>query len=1298
MNEEYYTKYIKYYQSKVNNDDTLITKNINKDIDNLTYIEDEDEMFNHYPDYNDNDFIYKISNKMEYSHLKSLLNITEIDNRCLRKNGEYQFELSNNQQFLKNFMNKKTPYRGLVIFHGVGVGKTCSAVNISSSFRDIYLSNKERIICLVPKNIRGGWENTIYDKSMGINQCSTDSFEDILNNQEERVTDKKVKNMINNYYEFYGYLKFANSVKKLVKKTINNMKLEEKEYKKIEKEIIRKNYSNRIIIIDEIHNLREENDENNKGDKNIKIKKGDRILWEDNRGVSRYGEVISLEIKDKDKIYNIRKEEDDSIIPVHSEYIRKAYEDEKKAREMIEKVIEYSEGLRLILLSATPMFNKSTEVIWLLNLLLKNDGRPTLSYNDIFEKDDRLTEKGRQLIQKKSSGYFTYLRGENPISFPIRLYPDVNDDIRCIGGNHNSKKNYIDYPNLSLFRHSKKGHISIKNRYQFKFMKMYSSIMVNQQKDIYELFIKKLQDKRKDDGTALMLSDRNIGLQISNITYTNNNVKNIRKVYGQKGYNTIFNDKIERKRKVCSYINESEPLLDINNLENISCKMFTIINNMLKNKTEGIIFIYSDFIYSGVLPMALALEHIGFEKYKGGNHLNYPEWKKGSQDNSTKGEPLDYQFERFSKSTHKKRAKYIILTGDKSLSPNNELERKASAHENNIYGENIKVILGNTVTSEGMDFRNIREIHVLDPWYHLYKIEQIIGRGIRYCSHNLQPKQKQNVTVYLHTSSIDAEIESIDTNTYRIAEEKASDIGKIEKILKENSIDCFLNKQINHINTLEKINMKTSSHKNIEIDINDKDFTKICSFSGKTVKKGKPLGDSHCEINCNISKEKWDKLLNTIQDDSLIDTDTFTIHDIYDSIKLIYKIIKELYNNYNCYTLDELIEEIKYIIDTNKKIIFHSLEEIIDNKWVIWNNGINGYIIQINDYYIFQPFYNTDIFIPYIYRAKKIQDIHNHEIKYNTGLSIDIINDVNCSMNYNDIYEKIKDNINTIEKDISLLRPYLSKLNPETMIDHYIDRLTYEEKKVLLKEVLCEYIENNYNNLYDEIDQMILKFFEYNLIRIDENEEYHILNDEGNIIGFFLYNTEEYYKNTEKDVLDDFTYYIYKESQWIILDNIGLYSIKNNFTKDKQIFKTTPIWGYSFKDETQNHMFKIIDSTTFDNKSPGKVIGNKGVKPITLLKDFSQDLKDDFKLYIKNIIKIIESGKSTNDIDSFRKKLKGIDINTLIKLLLTEFKKKKTKSNKNIISKEFITLLFEMSLRNTYSYLNYDMFLLKYIS
>ena len=129
---------------------------------------------------------------------------------------------------------------------------------------------------------------------------------------------------------------------------------------------------------------------------------------------------------------------------------------------------------------------------------------------------------------------------------------------------------------------------------------------------------------------------------------------------------------------------------------------------MLKHITEGIIFIYSDYIFSGILPMAIALEHIGFGKYNGENIL----------ETSERITPIGYNLKPLTKE-NKKQAKYIVLTGDKSLSPNNEKERKDSLNYNNINGENIKVILGNSVTSEGMDFKNIREIHVLDPWYHL---------------------------------------------------------------------------------------------------------------------------------------------------------------------------------------------------------------------------------------------------------------------------------------------------------------------------------------------------------------------------------------------------------------------------------------------------------------------------------------------------------------------------------------------------------------------------------------------------
>ena len=36
-------------------------------------------------------------------------------------------------------------------------------------------------------------------------------------------------------------------------------------------------------------------------------------------------------------------------------------------------------------------------------------------------------------------------------------------------------------------------------------------------------------------------------------------------------------------------------------------------------------------------------------------------------------------------------------------------KKKDSLNINNMNGENIKIILGNSVTSEGMDFKNIRE-------------------------------------------------------------------------------------------------------------------------------------------------------------------------------------------------------------------------------------------------------------------------------------------------------------------------------------------------------------------------------------------------------------------------------------------------------------------------------------------------------------------------------------------------------------------------------------------------------------
>ena len=109
--------------------------------------------------------------------------------------------------------------------------------------------------------------------------------------------------MIKNYYEFFGYLKFANHVKKLINNAIGNRVLTEEEKKEKEKEVIRKNFSHRVLLIDEIHNLREENDEANKSDLNYEIKNGAKVLWEDNRSKSHVAKVVK--VKDGNK-YDIQ--------------------------------------------------------------------------------------------------------------------------------------------------------------------------------------------------------------------------------------------------------------------------------------------------------------------------------------------------------------------------------------------------------------------------------------------------------------------------------------------------------------------------------------------------------------------------------------------------------------------------------------------------------------------------------------------------------------------------------------------------------------------------------------------------------------------------------------------------------------------------------------------------------------------------------------------------------------------------------------------------------------------------------
>ena len=58
------------------------------------------------------------------------------------------------------------------------------------------------------------------------------------------------------------------------------------------------------------------------------------------------------------------------------------------------------------------------------------------------------------------------------------------------------------------------------------------------------------------------------------------------------------------------------------------------------------------------------------------------------------------------------------------------------------------MVLISQAGTEGLDFKFVRQVHVMEPWWHMNRIEQIIGRAVRTNSHIELPKSERNVDIY----------------------------------------------------------------------------------------------------------------------------------------------------------------------------------------------------------------------------------------------------------------------------------------------------------------------------------------------------------------------------------------------------------------------------------------------------------------------------------------------------------------------------------------------------------------------
>ena len=222
-----------------------------------------------YPHLDDELFNIKIANKKEFEENKLKITIDEDFEKKSNEICNKDFELAPHQKFIKNFLSIHTPYNGLLLYHGLGTGKTCSAIGVAEETRKYlkYMGYNERIIIVASPNVQENFYLQLFDAGKldvkngiwTINNCAGQNILDEINLMQKNLSREKVvrivKNVIANYYLFMGYTQFANLIikKSNVSSNVNTSVNDPHKKKLLIKNKLQKFFNNRLIIIDEIH-------------------------------------------------------------------------------------------------------------------------------------------------------------------------------------------------------------------------------------------------------------------------------------------------------------------------------------------------------------------------------------------------------------------------------------------------------------------------------------------------------------------------------------------------------------------------------------------------------------------------------------------------------------------------------------------------------------------------------------------------------------------------------------------------------------------------------------------------------------------------------------------------------------------------------------------------------------------------------------------------------------------------------------------------------------------------------------
>lgn len=914
---------------------------------NANIMDDLHDILAKYKYYHDDESLYKVNtydtyilnNKIGFlkdieKRLENYLDVYEAQEGKLDvTDKESGFTPLLHQELVKEYLNATTPYRGLLLYHGLGSGKTCTSVGIIEAMKSV----KSKIFIMSPASLsknyktqmkfcgsqvfksEGNWEYVEYptdesrDKFVKQVHVLTKLPMDYLNKRrgvyllnkdkkdgesiENEELNEQIDMMIKNRFHFISY----NGI---------TMKSWNEKYK------LNESYNpfhNSTIIIDEGHNF-----------------------------VSR---IINK--------LNINKR---SI-----------------STELYEHIIN-AENCNVVVLSGTPLINYPSELGVMFNLI---SGCNTVIEIRCTHKDQKQLSVGafkNAFKELKLIDYLNYNTKTNTLQIIKNPYGFINTpDDKVIYDFENGRMTTLEFKNLVKSILSKHGYKLITSKQEIKHYKKFPDTQVEfnkyfvneknntlNRKDYFQRkivgLISYLGDKKElmpsiipphyenNNGSLLY---KNEDMFIEEINMNENVLRGYEEARlkerdmegkGQKGDNQtssysifsrsacnfVFPKNIERpyKKMALNKMNEDDleimtnadiledidgkydtsDLKDINNKENIeyvkkiqevlrefsthpykyfetdipkhikpdivskldveefdeeeaelmkySPKFYKILSNIMDDENKGLHLLYSNFrTLEGIGIFKMILDYHGYTEFRvrkentGTNiiyklDISHPYYYHKEFDNIVYEDDEDNS-DYIDKL--KGRKFYALYTGMEGVEEkeiyrnifNGNLDKIPSSlrgeickyfydgnetemmNVKNKYGELIKLLMISSSGAEGIDLKNVRYVHLMEPYWHPVRINQVIGRARRIRSHDDLPEDEKDVKVFLYLlkhnrkiledkqdvltkliqidTDYDKEVTSTDEKLYKIMMRKKMLMEEFLDTLKEASIDCKIN-------------------------------------------------------------------------------------------------------------------------------------------------------------------------------------------------------------------------------------------------------------------------------------------------------------------------------------------------------------------------------------------------------------------------------------------------------------------------------------------------------------------------